>query len=51
MNDSCIEFMDDIMKASRLGKAIVTSALQSLSNKGYIKRVARSKSAGYFVVK
>ena len=27
------------MKASRLGKAIVTSALQCLSNKGYIKRV------------
>jgi DNA-binding MarR family transcriptional regulator len=42
---------DDIMKASGLGKGIVTAALQTLASKGYVKRVARSKSAGYFAVK
>ena len=42
---------DDIMKASGLGKAIVTAALQTLASKGYVKRVARSKSAGYFAIK
>lgn len=42
---------DDIMKASRLGKGIVTGALQELQQKGYVKRIARQKSAGYFVVK
>lgn len=42
---------DDIMKAAGVGKAIVTSALQELVNKGYAKRVARQKSAGYYVIK
>jgi predicted transcriptional regulator len=42
---------DDIMKASALGKAVVAAALQELSNKGLAKRVARSKSAGYYVLK
>lgn len=51
LNEESLKSADDIMKAARLGKAIVTSSLQSLANKGYIKRVARSKSAGYFAVK
>ncbi|MEM0160117.1 MAG: transcriptional regulator [Thermoplasmata archaeon] len=42
---------DDIMKASGVGKGIVTNSLQELQNKGYIKRVARQKSAGYFIIK
>jgi len=42
---------DDIMKAAALGKSIVNAALQELQKKGYVKRVARQKSAGYFVVK
>lgn len=42
---------DDIMKASSVGKAIVGSALQELTNKGFAKRIARQKSAGYFLVK
>ncbi|MEM0134293.1 MAG: transcriptional regulator [Thermoplasmatales archaeon] len=42
---------DDIMKASSMGKGLVTNALQELQNKGYVKRVVRQKSAGYFVVK
>jgi predicted transcriptional regulator len=42
---------DDIMKASRMGKGVVTNALQELQNKGYVKRVVRQKSAGYFLIK
>ncbi len=42
---------DDIMKAVSLGKGIVSSSLQELQKNGMIKRVARQKSAGYFVVK
>jgi DNA-binding transcriptional regulator GbsR (MarR family) len=42
---------DDIMKASQMGKGIVTNALQELQNKGYAKRVVRQKSAGYFLIK
>ncbi len=42
---------DDIMKASQMGKGLVTNSLQELQNKGYVKRVVRQKSAGYYVVK
>ena len=42
---------DDIMKAAGVGKAIVSAALQELTNKGMVKRIARQKSAGYFVTK
>lgn len=42
---------DDIMKSASLGKGIVSSSLQELQKAGYIKRVARQKSAGYFVIK
>ncbi|MDP8012341.1 MAG: helix-turn-helix domain-containing protein [Thermoplasmata archaeon] len=42
---------DDIMKAAGLGKGIVNNALQELMNKGYVKRVARQKSAGYYLIK
>ncbi|MCL4342191.1 MAG: helix-turn-helix domain-containing protein [Candidatus Thermoplasmatota archaeon] len=46
-----VKSADDIMKAASVGKAIVTSALQTLSQKGFVKRVARQKSAGYYVTK
>lgn len=42
---------DDIMKAAGMGKGIVNNALQELMNKGYVKRVARQKSAGYYLIK
>ncbi len=42
---------DDVMKASQMGKGVVNNALQELQNKGYAKRVARQKSAGYFIIK
>ncbi|MEM4878083.1 MAG: helix-turn-helix domain-containing protein, partial [Thermoplasmata archaeon] len=42
---------DDIMKAAGIGKGIVNNALQELINKGYVKRIARQKSAGYYIIK
>ncbi len=42
---------DDIMKAAGMGKGIVNNALQELINKGYVKRIARQKSAGYYIIK
>ncbi len=42
---------DDIMKASSMGKGLVNNALQELINKGYVKRIARQKSAGYYIIK
>ncbi len=42
---------DDIMKAASMGKGLVNNALQELMNKGYVKRIARQKSAGYFLIK
>jgi predicted transcriptional regulator len=41
---------DDIAKKSNRPKSMVTNALVSLANKGSIKRVAREKSAGYYVL-
>lgn len=42
---------DDIMKAASLGKGLVSSSLQELQKNGFIKRVARQKSAGYYLIK
>ncbi|WP_337860370.1 transcriptional regulator [Ferroplasma sp.] len=42
---------DDIMKKGMVGKAIVNSGLQELLEMKIVKRVARQKSAGYFIIK
>lgn len=42
---------DDIMRTARLPKGMVNNGLQALVQKGYVKRVAREKAAGYFLVK
>jgi len=41
---------DHIAKASLLPKGKVSNILQSLINKKVIKRVAREKAAGYYLV-
>ncbi len=51
MSEDKLKTADDIMKASGLGKAIATGALQDLLSKGFVKRVARQKSAGYYILK
>jgi DNA-binding IclR family transcriptional regulator len=42
---------DDVMRASRLPKSMVNNALMDLVAKGYVKRVAREKAAGYYTLK
>jgi predicted transcriptional regulator len=49
--DSVIKTADDITKKSNRPKGLVTNALISLSQKGVIKRVAREKAAGYYILK
>lgn len=41
---------DDIAKKCNRPKSMVNNALVSLSDKGVIKRVAREKASGYYVV-
>ncbi len=41
---------DDIAKKSNRPKSLVTNALVTLLNKGAVKRVAREKSAGYYII-
>ncbi|MFP3300666.1 MAG: transcriptional regulator [Thermoplasmatales archaeon] len=50
-NEEKLKTADDVMKASQMGKGVVNNALQELQNKGYVKRVARQKSAGYYIIK
>jgi DNA-binding IclR family transcriptional regulator len=42
---------DDIMRISRLPKSMANNALMELVAKGYARRVARQKSAGYYLTK
>lgn len=42
---------DRITKMVRLPKSMVLQALQELEAKGYAKRRAREKAAGYYLVK
>ncbi|TLZ51369.1 MAG: transcriptional regulator [Methanobacteriota archaeon] len=42
---------DAITKMARLPKGMVLSALQELEAKGYAKRRAREKAAGYYLTK
>ena len=42
---------DAITKLSRLPKGMVLSALQELESKGYARRRAREKAAGYYLTR
>lgn len=42
---------DAITKMVKLPKGMVLSALQELESKGYAKRRAREKAAGYYLLK
>ncbi len=41
---------DDIAKKCSRPKSMVNNALVALSQKGVVKRVAREKASGYFVI-
>lgn len=42
---------DDAMRAAHLPKGMVNNALMELVAKGFAKRVAREKAAGYYLTK
>ncbi len=42
---------DAITNMSKLPKGMVLQALQELESKGYVKRRAREKAAGYYTLK
>jgi predicted transcriptional regulator len=49
-SESNIKTADHVMKKTNLAKGMVGNALTSLVNKGVVKRVAREKASGYFVI-
>jgi predicted transcriptional regulator len=48
--DTAVKTADDIMKKCNRPKGMVNNVLTELVQKGVIKRVAREKASGYFVV-
>lgn len=50
-NPDSLKTADDVMRVSRLPKGMVNNALMELVAKGYAKRVAREKAAGYYLTK
>ncbi len=42
---------DDVMRTAHLPKGMVNNALMELVAKGYAKRMAREKAAGYYTTK
>ena len=42
---------DQITNMSKLPKNMALNALQELMAKGYVKRKAREKAAGYYIIK
>lgn len=50
-NPDALRTADDITRTSRLPKGMTNNALMELVAKGYARRVARQKSAGYYITK
>ncbi len=50
-NPNALKTADDVMRASNMPKGMMNNAVLELVNKGYAKRVAREKSAGYYLTK
>ncbi len=48
--DSSLKTADDIAKKCNRPKSMVTNALVMLSQKNVVKRVAREKAAGYYLM-
>ena len=48
--DSAIKTSDDIAKKCNRPKGMVNNTLVSLVQKGVIKRVAREKASGYYIL-
>ena len=50
-NPNALKTADDVMRAAHLPKGMANNALMELVAKGYAKRVAREKAAGYYITK
>ena len=50
-NPGSLKTADDAMRASGLPKGMANNALMELVSKGFAKRVAREKAAGYYLTK
>ncbi len=48
--DSALKTADDIMKKTNRPKGLVTNTLVTLAQRGIVKRVAREKAAGYYLL-
>ena len=48
--DSTLKTADDIARKSNRPKSLVTNTLVTLAQKGVVKRVAREKAAGYYLL-
>jgi predicted transcriptional regulator len=49
--EQALKTADDVAKKTSRPKSMVTNSLIILSQKGVIKRVAREKAAGYYLIK
>ena len=49
--EDSVKTADDITKKSNRPKGLVTNTLVTLAQRGIVKRVAREKAAGYYVIK
>ena len=50
-NPDALRTADDVTRTSRLPKGMTNNALMELVAKGYARRMARQKSAGYYITK
>lgn len=48
--DSALKTAEDITKKTNRPKGLVTNAMVLMAQKGIIKRVAREKAAGYYLL-
>jgi predicted transcriptional regulator len=48
--EQALKTADDVAKKTNRPKSMITNALVMLAQKGVIKRVAREKAAGYYVL-
>lgn len=48
--DSAIKTADDITKKCNRPKGLVNNTLAALAHRGVIKRVAREKASGYYIM-
>jgi len=51
LNENKLQDADKIALGTKLSKGVVANLLLDLEKKGWVKRVARGKAAGYYITK